>query len=435
MKNAKTTAIVLTTVGIMVLTTISHAQEMQRARGGRIPVDRITAVLIESGCPLTQGQIEQLENTDPGPGSRGALRDILTEEQLEALVQNRPPRDRPGLPRFAMNRILEEAGCPLTENQITSLKELERGPGLKDEINKILTDEQVQALESAKENARGPESRLDRLTALLEKAGYPLSESQINAIRAIDTEGDVRAQMAEILTEEQKEVLSNAGPHHNGRQVLQRISAILEEGGQPLTEEQLAEIKATAQDPNERVRISEILTDAQKEVLSAAQENHPEGRRHPGRVLEEAGCPLTEEQRAALLDMPRDIDRREAFLSILTDEQKQVLEGIDEYSDIPSAEKTTAVDDVPSAMTVLHQNYPNPFNPTTTIKYSLTEAGPVTIEVFNSQGQRVTTLADGHQAAGYHTVTWDASNQAAGVYMCRMTFAGTTQSRSMTLVK
>lgn len=437
MKYGKTTALIIAAAGIMTLATISQAQETRQPRGDRNPVDRIATVLEEAGCPLSSDQIEQLENTEPGPNNRDAIKDILTEEQLKALAQNRPPRERAGRPHDAMKRILEEAGCPLTEEQIASMKELERGPGMREEIENILTDEQKQALETAREKARDPEAMLERFAAMLEKAGYPLSDGQIDAIRAIDTDGDVRAQMDEILTDEQKKAMQRPGPRHGGRHAPHGIAVILEEAGQPLTKEQMAEIKAAAQDPDTRVKLDEILTDAQKEVLAEARKNHPKGNgpRHPWQVLEEAGCPLTEDQRAALRDMPKGTDRREAFLSILTDEQKQALEGIDDNSDDPSVEKATAVEEEPAVLTVLKQNYPNPFNPTTSITYSLTEAGPVTIKVFNSQGQWVATLVEGYKSAGNHTVTWDATNQAAGVYMCRMTSGSTTQSHSMTLIK
>jgi hypothetical protein len=47
--------------------------------------------------------------------------------------------------------------------------------------------------------------------------------------------------------------------------------------------------------------------------------------------------------------------------------------------------------------------YPNPFNPSTQIKYTLPEAGSVTISVFNVLGQQVRTLAEGTRSSGAHT--------------------------------
>jgi hypothetical protein len=83
----------------------------------------------------------------------------------------------------------------------------------------------------------------------------------------------------------------------------------------------------------------------------------------------------------------------------------------------------------------LHQNYPNPFNPTTVIRYDVPVTGKVSLAIFNLLGQRVTTLLDQRQAAGTHTIQWDAADWPSGVYLCRMEAAGFVQTRKMLLVK
>ncbi|MCH8558862.1 MAG: T9SS type A sorting domain-containing protein [Balneolia bacterium] len=83
----------------------------------------------------------------------------------------------------------------------------------------------------------------------------------------------------------------------------------------------------------------------------------------------------------------------------------------------------------------LSQNYPNPFNPTTNIAYSIPASGDVSLEVFNVMGQRVATLVRGTQSAGSHTVSFDASNLSSGVYMYRLGFEGSVQTRQMMLIK
>jgi flagellar hook assembly protein FlgD len=85
------------------------------------------------------------------------------------------------------------------------------------------------------------------------------------------------------------------------------------------------------------------------------------------------------------------------------------------------------------------QNYPNPFNPATTIEFSLPEKSEVTLNIYSSLGELVTTLAAGSFDAGYHTVNFDASKLTSGTYMYQITanYAGKifTSTKKMSLVK
>ncbi len=89
---------------------------------------------------------------------------------------------------------------------------------------------------------------------------------------------------------------------------------------------------------------------------------------------------------------------------------------------------------LPNAFT-LSQNYPNPFNPTTEIRFVLPGKATAILEVFNIQGQKVTTLVDVVLQAGEHRVIWNAANVASGVYLCRLTAGGLTETRTMMLLK
>lgn len=88
----------------------------------------------------------------------------------------------------------------------------------------------------------------------------------------------------------------------------------------------------------------------------------------------------------------------------------------------------------------LAQNYPNPFNPTTTIAFSLREAGLVQLEVFNLQGQRVRALIARNLNAGEHRVVWDGRDEAqqlapSGVYLYRLQVNGYVITKKMSFVK
>ncbi len=98
---------------------------------------------------------------------------------------------------------------------------------------------------------------------------------------------------------------------------------------------------------------------------------------------------------------------------------------------------TTSVDDELTQPTEfsLSQNYPNPFNPSTTIKFNIAKSSNVKLEVFNSLGEKVSTLLNGQKAAGEHSVRFNGSNLASGLYIYKITSANFSDSRKMILQK
>src|ERR1035437_4282155 len=64
----------------------------------------------------------------------------------------------------------------------------------------------------------------------------------------------------------------------------------------------------------------------------------------------------------------------------------------------------------------LDQNYPNPFNPSTRINFSLAKATNVELSIYNILGQKVITLINGAMSGGAHSVLFNATHFASGVY-------------------
>jgi len=88
----------------------------------------------------------------------------------------------------------------------------------------------------------------------------------------------------------------------------------------------------------------------------------------------------------------------------------------------------------------LAQNYPNPFNPTTTISYRLEKTARVELVIYNTAGQKVTTLLDTNQHAGEYKVKWRGESDsgdkvASGLYFYRLQAGDLTQSRKMILLR
>ena len=81
----------------------------------------------------------------------------------------------------------------------------------------------------------------------------------------------------------------------------------------------------------------------------------------------------------------------------------------------------------------LSQNYPNPFNTTTLIKFDVPQSDLVTLKVYDLLGQEVATLVNEEVDAGYHQVTFNASDLTTGIYFYTVNAGGFTMSKKMIL--
>lgn len=105
------------------------------------------------------------------------------------------------------------------------------------------------------------------------------------------------------------------------------------------------------------------------------------------------------------------------------------VSGVNEESQNPNIKSFT-----------LFGNSPNPFNPETEISYYLPKDGEVKIVIYNTLGQKIRTLVDELQKAGYRSARWDGKDEfgkpvASGVYFYKVQANRELQIRKMTLVK
>jgi predicted outer membrane repeat protein len=107
-------------------------------------------------------------------------------------------------------------------------------------------------------------------------------------------------------------------------------------------------------------------------------------------------------------------------------------EGCGEYTDVKDQEH--------KAYLTVGQPFPNPFNPLTSITYSIPEAAPVSIRIYDIHGHLVAELDNGYRSKGEHRVSWEGKDHngdsvASGVYFCRLQIHGRVLTRKMMLVR
>ena len=93
------------------------------------------------------------------------------------------------------------------------------------------------------------------------------------------------------------------------------------------------------------------------------------------------------------------------------------------------------LEDLLPAQYELEQNYPNPFNPSTKIRFTIPEAGLVSMKVYNLLGQEVAILVNEEQAVGVYEVTFDATQLPSGIYFYSINAGDFSATKKMILLK
>lgn len=144
----------------------------------------------------------------------------------------------------------------------------------------------------------------------------------------------------------------------------------------------------------------------------------------------------------AIDNIPMQYDFRSVYSTILRDwfclpagEVDTVL--LKNYQYLPVIKSTACNMDMQELNNLgdnLIINYPNPFTASTTITFK-TEGGHTLVQVFDTTGKKVATLADRAYAAGTYSLVFDSGALASGVYYARLQNGSLQQVRPMLKVR
>ena len=88
----------------------------------------------------------------------------------------------------------------------------------------------------------------------------------------------------------------------------------------------------------------------------------------------------------------------------------------------------------------LYQNSPNPFNPITQIRYEIPTRSQVEITIYDALGKKVKSLVSAEQEAGFHEVSWDATDDtgaavASGIFFYHFSAGKYFAARKMVVLR
>jgi hypothetical protein len=80
-------------------------------------------------------------------------------------------------------------------------------------------------------------------------------------------------------------------------------------------------------------------------------------------------------------------------------------------------------------------NHPNPFSSKTTISYTLSNAGIVSLKMFDLLGREIRSLSEGFAEAGNYSLPFDRNSLSNGAYILRLEVNGKRTSQIVHVVK
>jgi hypothetical protein len=105
------------------------------------------------------------------------------------------------------------------------------------------------------------------------------------------------------------------------------------------------------------------------------------------------------------------------------------------YSFVINSAPTSVEDELMNLSFKLGQNYPNPFNPSTTINFSIKDAGMVTLKIYDILGNEVVTLVNDVKQPGQYEVKFEASNLPSGTYIYKLVQGKNSEIKKLMLLK
>ena len=78
---------------------------------------------------------------------------------------------------------------------------------------------------------------------------------------------------------------------------------------------------------------------------------------------------------------------------------------------------------------------PNPFNPSTTIKFALPVKTNLSLNVYNTLGEKVAEIFKGEMEEGYHEMMFNASGLSSGIYFYKIESENFNSTKKMILMK
>ncbi len=107
---------------------------------------------------------------------------------------------------------------------------------------------------------------------------------------------------------------------------------------------------------------------------------------------------------------------------------------------IPPAPNAVRADGQVASDFQLKQNYPNPFNPSTTIQFTVKNAGQVKLAIYDLLGKEIRSLVNESLSQGSYTTSWDGRDNTgsvvpSGVYIYQIETGAYKNSKKLSLIR